>query len=185
MNIFRSRKTAVAVTAACVLATTLLGSHRSLAAERRAVEATMNQGADGSGASIGGDLKRACDIAANLHTVARKYLAQTNPTSLSRLDAARQGLESAQTAGERKAALETLLGESQGVAEELSEHSEVSEADRVYLAGFQIDLAAIADTVRRDPYNALAREFNEEILGRFPANALARITGVRPLETFD
>lgn len=185
MNIFRSRKTAIAVTAVCVLASTILGSHRSLAAVRRGVEATIDQGADGSGFSIGNDLSEACAIAANLHTVAGKYIAQTHSGDLESLLAAREKLEKAKTTAEKKAAFQTLSAQCRRVQQALSGLSGVSEADRTYLSGFRVDLEAIADTIQRDPYNDLAREFNDQTLKRFPASVLGKLTGVKPLETFD
>lgn len=185
MNIFRSRKTAIAVTAVCVAVSTILGGHRSLAAERRAVEATIDQGADGSGFSIGGDLSEVCDTAANLHSVASKYLSQSHSEDLAALQEARATLQNAATTAERKYAHTALQAQCRRVLDSLSGLSGVSEADLVYLSGFRMDLEAAADTIQRDPYNDLAREFNDQTLKRFPANALAKLTGVKPLETFD
>lgn len=185
MSIWTSRKTAIAVTAVCVVASTLLGSHRSLAAVRRGVEAAIDQGADDSGLSIGSDLANACAIAANLHTVASRYIQATHPDDLDSLAYARERLEEAKTTGERKSAFQELLTQCRQVQSDLTGLPQVSEADRIYLSGFRLDLEAAADTIQRDPYNDLARQFNDETLGKFPVGALGRLTGIKPLETFD
>ena len=86
------------------------------------------------------------------------------------------------------------LGELYLWNEALGEHAEavmakldgcgLSERDAVYVRGFRTDLAARADTIARDPYNQQAENFNEKVLGAFPANLLSRITFVRKAQVF-
>ena len=46
------------------------------------------------------------------------------------------------------------------------------------------DLAAEADTIARDGYNAAAEDFNTRVLGGFPAGILGTLTFVQPAEIF-
>lgn len=184
MSAWRSNKTAICVTAVAVVASTLFGSHRSLAALRRGVEKTITQGADGSGYSIATDSQDMVNTARNLMTVAKKYLPADHALFADLEDCCRS-LEGAKTAPDWKNGQADLRAVCDVLQMELAKLPEVTEQDRAYLAGFQVDLEAAAHSVERDPYNGLARDFNENILGRFPANFLGKLTFIAPLETFD
>ena len=69
MKFFKSHTGAMVVMTVVIILSVLLGSHRSLTAERKQVEALFTQG-DGSGYSIATDLADRRDIGANLLTVA-------------------------------------------------------------------------------------------------------------------
>lgn len=186
----KSRKTAIAFTAVAVVASTVLGSHRSLAALRRGVEKTAFSGADGSGYSIAGDMQEICNIAHNLHTVGKKYLPENDKRladllmAVEDVETDRDWMLAKRPVADRKIALAELTACCDVVQMALKDVG-VSEADSAYLAGFEVDLDSYLDTISRDPYNQLARQFNEETLDKFPANVLGFLTGIRPLETFD
>lgn len=184
MSVWKSNKTAICVTAVAVVASTLLGSHRSLAAVRRGVEKTITQGADGSGYSIATDSQDMVNIARNLMTVAKKYL-PADHALFADLEEYCQSLEQAKTAFEWKNGQNGVQAVCQSIQMALTQTPEVSEQDRAYLAGFQVDLEAAAHSVAMDPYNGLARDFNDNVLGKFPANVLGKLTFISPLETFD
>lgn len=184
MSVWRSNKTAVCVTAVAVVASTLLGSHRSLAATRRGVEKTITQGADGSGYSIATDSQNMVNIARNLMTVAKRYL-PADHALFADLEEYCQSLEGAKTAADWKNGQDGVQSVCQSIQMELAKTPEVTEGDRAYLAGFQVDLEAAVHSVAMDPYNDLARDFNQNVLGKFPANFLGKLTFISPLETFD
>ncbi len=184
MSVWKSNKTALCVTAVAVVASTVLGSHRSLAAVRRGVEKTITQGADSSGFSISTDSQDMVNIARNLMTVAKKYL-PADHALFADLEACCQSLEQAKTVFDWKNGQNGLMSVCQSIQMELAKTPEVSEQDRGYLAGFQVDLEAAAHSIAMDPYNDLARDFNDNILGKFPANFLGKLTFISPLETFD
>ncbi len=183
MGGWNSQKTAVAVAVAVAVASTLFGSHRSLAALRRGVEKTVVEGADGSGYSIATDGQDMVNVARNLTTVARKYLA--DETLFADLEAYCRQMEEAETIEDRLNARGGIRSVSETIQTKLAQQSEVTQTDREYLAGFQIDLEAASHSMAMDPYNDLARQFNEDVLGRFPARALGGLTGVKSLPTFD
>ncbi len=184
MSVWKSNKTAICVTAVAVVASTILGSHRSVAAVRRGVEKTITQGADGSGYSISTDCQDMVNIARNLMTVGKKYLPE-NHALFADLEEYCASLEGAKTVFDWKNGQNGLMSVCQSIQMELAQMPEVSEQDRAYLAGFQVDLEAAAHSIAMDPYNDLARDFNDNVLGKFPANVLGKLTFIAPLETFD
>lgn len=164
MKWLSSRPVAAVVLAVVVVLSTLFGSHRSLMAERREVE--------GFQTAVLEDVNDCRAIGANLLTVAGRYLSQGELAGLTRA-LETEGLEGWE---ELMAACGDVLT--------LLEGEELTPADADYAQGFRADLAAEADTLGRDPYNEYAREFNDDILGDFPAGLLGALTGVDPLDTF-
>lgn len=180
MKFLKSYSGAVLVTVVVIALSVLFGAHRSLTAEREAVEALFTQGADGSGYSIATDLEDCRGIAANLLTVAGRYLDQSELQTLagsSNMLADWHGIAAAKTA------YDGLMASSAEVIAKL-QSSDLSEKDAGYVRGFQAELAAKADIIGRDPYHQRAEEFNTVVLGAFPARLLAKVTFVRPAETF-
>lgn len=180
MNFFKSYTGAMTVMVVVIVLSILGGSHRSLTAERNKVEALFYSGTDGSGYSIQTDLDERCAIAANLLTVAGRYLGKDDTADVSafirqleRADSPPEKYEWNQALGE---AAETLLTKLEGCA--------LSEKDAQYVRGFRTDLNARADTIARDGYNGLADQFNTQVLGSFPANILSKLTFVRQAEAF-
>lgn len=176
---FKSHTGAMVVMTAVILLSVLLGSHRSLTAERAKVEAIFYQG-DGSGYSIAADLNECLDITANLLTVAGRYLEEN---ALAKLEGSRNMLADWHGITSAHSAYDRLMEEAEAVLDEL-ERQTLTEKDAEYVQGFRTDLAARADTIARDPYNQAAEAFNERVLGAFPASLLGRLTFVREAEVF-
>lgn len=179
MKFFKSHTGAMVVMTVVIILSVLLGSHRSLTAERAKVEALFTQG-DGSGYSIATDLADRRDIGANLLTVAGRYLSENDTADLA---AAVRELGQAEDLGELYLWNEALGEHAEEVMAKL-DGCALSEKDAQYVQGFRTDLAARADTIARDPYNQQAENFNEKVLGAFPANLLSRITFVRKAQVF-
>lgn len=178
MSILKSRKAAFAITAGVMVASTLLGCHRSLAKERNTVLAVFEQGAYGDGIGVGSDLGRQQDVCANLSTVARRYL-PGDDADLKALDGFLDQRGDTQDP-------ETVLKErrtAQRVLEKLEE-ADLSDQDARYVSGFAAELESIALTIAADPYTQLARTFNQKTLGAFPASVLGPLTGVRALPVY-
>ena len=64
------------------------------------------------------------------------------------------------------------------------ESQSLTEKDAQYVRGFQADLLARADSIKFSDYNQRVDQFNQQILGRFPANLLGRLTFVREAQAF-
>ena len=172
MKFFKSYTGAMVVLAVVVLLSVLLGSHRSLTAERSKVEEQF--------APIAGDLEDCLGITANLLSVAGRYLPEEE---LAGLEESRTALAAWERGAGGYEAYRELLTRAEEVFLRL-EDCALSEKDKDYVKGFRTDLAAEADTIARDGYNAAAEDFNNRVLGAFPANILGRLTFVEPAETF-
>lgn len=171
---------AVAVLGAVVIVGTIFGSHRSIAAERGKVEklAFTQQ----NGGCILKDLSDAADAAANLATLGEKY--HLSRETLNPLGLAVIELRQSDNLSEKKAAFDTLAAESYAAVEKLRQ-ADLSEKDASAVEGLYTDLLAASHRMSYDDYNAHAVAFNENILGKFPANALGGLTGVKPLPIFE
>ena len=165
MKFLKSYTGGLVVLAVVIVLSVLLGSHRSLVGERAKVEAQF--------APIAGDLQDCLDITANVLSVAERYLEESR-NMLSDW----HGVSSGYTAYAR------LQEEAAALLDEL-EGCDLTDRDAEYVRGFRADLAAEADTIARDGYNAAAEAFNRSVLGAFPANLLGRLTFVAPAELFE
>lgn len=173
-------KRAVAVLGAVVIVGTIFGSHRSIAAERGKVEKLAYTQVNGG--SIQSDLDQAADIAANLATMGEKY--HLSREALDPLGFAAIALRQGDDLSEKKAAFDTLATEGYAVVEQLRQ-AELTEKDAGYVEEFWTDLVAASHRMSYDDYNAHAVAFNENILGKFPANALGGLTRVKNLPVFE
>lgn len=172
MNFFKSYTGGLVVLAAAVALSVLLGSHRSLVGERAKVEAQFT--------SIAGDLQDCLDITANVLAVGERYLEEDE---LAGLEGSRNTLSDWHGISSGYTAYTRLQEEASAVLDAL-ETSGLTDKDRQYVQGFRADLAAEADTIARDGYNAAAEQFNRKVLGAFPANILSRLTFVAEAELF-
>ena len=173
MKFFRSYTGGLVVLAAVIVLSVLLGSHRSLVQAREKVETERF-------ASIAEDLQDCLDITANLLTVAGRYL---EGGDLRPLADARTALAESGGISEAYDAYTSLTAEAEALLLAL-EAAPLSQRDGEYVQGFRADLAAEMDTIARDGYNAAAEDFNQRVLGAFPANVLGRLTFVSPAVLF-
>ena len=172
MKFLKSYTGGMVVLAVVIVLSVLLGSHRSLTAERSKVEAQF--------APIAGDLQDCLDITANLLTVGERYLEEGD---LAALEGSRNMLSDWHGISNGYTAYTKLQEEADSVLDAL-EACELTDKDRQYVQGFRTDLAAEGDTIARDGYNQAAEEFNQKVLGAFPANLLGKLTFVSPAELF-
>ena len=170
MKFLKSYTGGLVVLAVVIVLSVLLGSHRSLVGERAKVEAQF--------APIAGDLQDCLDITANVLSVAERYLEESRLTALEESRNMLSDWHSGYTAYTR------LQEEAAALLDEL-EGCGLTDRDAEYVRGFRADLAAEADTIARDGYNAAAEAFNRSVLGAFPANLLGRLTFVAPAELFE
>lgn len=178
----KSTKTAWAVTAVVVALSAILGCNRSLAHLHGQAVMVSIQGSGGY--SILTDCQDMVNTARNLSTVAQKYLPADDP-SITKLEALCTQLEDLGQRGDMAVREKTVLelrAACRDLQAELSPHGQVTEKDRGYLSGFDVDLDAAMARMEKDPYNAAARDFNRA-KGRFPANVLGFL--VKPLHAIE
>lgn len=179
----KSTKTAWAVTAVVVALSAILGCNRSLAALRGEAMGIAIHG-DSSGYGVLTDCQDMVNTARNLSTVAQKYLPVDDP-SVTKLEALCTQMEDLGQRGDMAVREKTVLelrAACRDLQAELSPHGQVTEKDRGYLSGFEVDLDAAMARMEKDPYNAAARDFNRA-KGRFPANVLGFL--VKPLHAIE
>lgn len=167
MEFLKTKKAAALVLAVSVVFGTLYGSHRSLKSRGAGITAQNEL--------VMKDLQTRRDICANLCTVAGRYLSGGKDVEeLSRLlgeDA--QGVEVS----------DALNTAAKAVIEALSAQS-LTQEDARYVSGFRAQLDSLESTISRDRYNKLAKEYNEKVLGAFPARWLGSLTGIRELPVY-
>lgn len=176
----RSVKPAVLITAAAVIISAFLGCNRSLNALRRETAHTLSFPADGGEYSIATDGQDMAAVARNMMTLARKYL-PGGEEEYAQLEACCQQMDSVHfEAADVRTAAVGIRAACRDLAARLEVAPGLTERDRAYLAGFDVELDASLHRMENDPYNAAAEEFNRT-LDAFPANVLGIF--VEPLQT--
>lgn len=181
--LWKNARAAVAAVAVVCAIATAFGAHRSVAAQRRTVTEAFYQGADGTGYSISRLLDDRVEYATYLVKLAGQY-----PELVDAADAVSRAagtLAGAKDAGEAGAA-NLALTETVTALDLAMQSAALSERDEAYRAEYVADLSGLDLKISHltPAYNALAREFNEGTLGAFPLGALARRTGVEPVEEY-
>jgi len=181
MKFLKSYTGAVTVLILAVALSIPLGCLRSVNAQRARVLEVFEQGTAGDGYSASSDLQARIHIGKNLITLAQRY-PEADVVS---------GLSGAVTWAEANARpdagafpeADAALGDGCAQAIAALRAAGVSPRDEDYLRGFEVELEAAADRLRRDGYSAAAQRFNEKVLGSFPASLLraARIVKELPL----
>ncbi len=186
--LWRSAGFAAAVVVLMCAAATVFGAHRSINAQRSAVERMFEQGVDGTGYSIAELLGDRVEYADRLVRVAAQYAGQNEAldTAAADLAAAAASLQTAEGAAACQAANEELTAQADTVSL-LLQQMPLTELHERYRSEYVAELQSYDQRIAhlQPAYNEQVRTFNEEILGSFPLGTLARLTGVQPLEGYD
>ena len=157
-----------------ILLSVLGGSHRSLLAAAHSAERHFDD--------IQRDLDTRIGLASNLQVVAERYL-NVGEEALVELDTAIAQLRDAQTANEKANANQQLTAATERM-DIVLQNEPLSAADERYRIQIRTDLASYNQIIGHSKYNEKVDEYNTEVLGKFPANILAQLTGVPKLESF-
>lgn len=177
----KNRAVAIALTVLMVAGSIPLGVNRTESREASAALSVFYNGENQDGYGVQYDLEQRMATAANLLTVAGRYMEADDP-ALTALRTARQELMQADSVAKKYDANVRLSDAAATVLSRL-ENMELSESDKKYPAEFETDLAAAQDRIARSPYNRLAQEYNSG-LSQFPVDLLRGIAGVEELELF-
>lgn len=171
MNLFKNKAFAIITMIVMIIASILIGSHRSLTGVSVDASNVFINGTNGDGMGIQNDLNQRFELSGNLVKIAGNYLDMNN-SIFKTISDSRNSLTTAQTPKEKYNAniklteavneLYTLLGK-----------ENLSDKDERYRN----------DTIGHDKYNEYAKKFNDT-LKQFPANILSKLTFVKPLELF-
>lgn len=173
-QLLKNRNVAVAITVAVILLSILGGSHRSLLAAAYSAERHFDD--------IQHDLDMRIGLACNLQVVAERYLLPGDD-ALVELQTAIDVLSDAQTANEKAKANQNLTAATERMDLVLQQET-LSVTDDRYRIQIRTDLASYNQIIGHSKYNDRVDAYNTEVLGHFPANVLAQLTGVPKLESF-
>lgn len=179
MKFFKSYTGALTLLAVVIVLALPLGCLRSVHAERAKVLEVFEQGTAGDGYSASSDLQARISIGKNLYTLAGRYPEAGVGSELA--GAVSWAEENARPDTGAFPEADAALGKACAQAIDALRVAGVSERDEGYLRGFEVELEAAADRMRRDGYNIAARRFNEKVLGGLPASLLRGMRIVKEL----
>ena len=181
MKFLKSRRGAAVITALVVAFSIVFGAGRSLNAVRNDIWTVYDQGVNGDGHSVRGDLEARRNTCINLYKVATNYLPETDLDGLASLleRTARENESISRTTASYED-LDVIAGL---VIRKLQEQP-LSGKDAQYVSGFQTELQSRTFSIAHDPYTEMAETFNTRTLTAFPANLLHRVAGVKSLPVY-
>ena len=180
LSFLKKRATVCVITALMVAVSIPLGVHCTETRAADQVTALFYEGT-GGGYGIQYDLEQRMGTAANLLTVAQRYL-EAGDSDLQALSSARERLSQAATIGDKYDANVQLSDAAATMISRLKGEA-LTETDSQYVTQFETDLAAAQDRIARSSYNQQAQAYNNS-LQSFPVNWLRTIAGVEELELF-
>ncbi len=169
-----NRTVAIVITVVVIVLSILGGSHRSLLAQAHGAERHFDD--------IQHDLEVRIGFALNLRAIAERYLLPTDEV-LTDLDNAIVVLSEAKTPNDKAKANQQLTAATERMDIAL-QNEPLSATDNRYRIQIRTDLASYNQIMGHSDYNEYVDRYNNEVLGQFPANVLAQLTGVPPLEAF-
>lgn len=176
MNFLKTRKAAVLILILSVAFGTLYGSHRSLNRWRSMYEANNT--------FVMKDLQTRVNVCQNLCTVAGRYLPDNDPGRMAVEGTLRMVDPKGDPHGREPGNYKRLSEQAKELIGAL-EGQPLTDQDAQYVSGFKAQLESLDYTIAHDDYNQMAKRYNEEDLGAFPANVLAPLTGVGPLPIYE
>ncbi len=178
----KNRGAAYGVLAAVLVLGTLFGTWRSLSGARRDYGEDFYVGADGSGYGIATNLDLRVEYARNLCKIASDYDAEAE---IRTVEEACTQLEAAEDFGGKYDANNALTGAVETLDRTLQSRS-LTQEDEGYRKSLTADIASYEMKIDKlaSDFNAGVRQFNDDILGGFPARLLGAVTGVAELEEY-
>ena len=173
-QLLKNRNVAIVITVIVIVLSILGGSHRSLLAAAYSAERHFDD--------IQRDLDTRIGLASNLQVVAERYL-YIGEDALVELDTAITNLRDAQTANEKAIANQQMTAATERM-DIVLQNENLSVTDERYRIQIRTDLASYNQIIGHSKYNEKVEQYNAEVLGKFPANILAQLTGVPKLESF-
>ena len=176
MEFLKTRKAAAIVLILSVAFGTLYGSHRSLNKWRSVYEANNYL--------VMKDLQTRVNVCQNLCTVAGRYLPDNDPQWMTLEGTLRMVDPKGDLHGQEPGNYKKLSDQAKTLIGVL-ETQNLTAQDAQYVSGFKAQLESLEFTIAHDDYNQMAKRYNEENAGSFPANILGPLTGVGPLPIYE
>lgn len=183
MDFLKTRKGALSVLVAAIILSVLFGSGRSLGTLRKNTEAAFYNGVDNDGFSIQELIENRCTQALNMTTIAKRYINQTDSviTNVSKAVSALQQESSIHKKYTHDRALDEYMT---ALYTELGNIDGLTESDAKYRQKLYINFTSQGQEISHNQYNQIVDEFNNNVLSRFPANILCKVTFCGTPEAF-
>ncbi len=181
----KSRGVAAAIAVVVMVVTVFASGGAKLSALKSQADDVFYSGVSGDGLSIYGDLNMRLENAYNICTIAKRS-GGDGSVELVSVQSAYDALAAALNDKAPRASLPALNRELTSSVETLYRAMDdyaLSETDETLIARQYRSFLSANDTISHDGYNAKAADFNETLSG-FPANIIAALTRVKPLEFF-
>ncbi|MGN1349439.1 MAG: hypothetical protein ACI4VM_00395 [Anaerovoracaceae bacterium] len=184
MSKLRTKPAGILLMVLLIAAGSLLGCLRSLNSMYGDVEQIFANGADGDGICVKNDLLKRAECAVNMCTVARRSLTGGEALLTDRLSEAAGALQASENSGipAMKECNDQLQAAMDQVYSAL-EATNVSDADEKQYTRLYAEFQSRADTIRHDPYNTAAAEYNRKT-GGFPASVTKALTPAGDAQIF-
>ncbi len=170
------------VLAAVLIFGTVFGSWRSLTGQRKTVTEAFYRGVDDSGYGIATNLDLRVEYARNLCKIAGDYDAAAEIQEVE--DACRE-LETEDEFDDKYEANQGLTAAVDALDRTLQRQN-LSQEDEDYRKSLMADLASYEMRIDKlaSSFNAQARNFNDHVLGGFPAKLFGALTDVEEVEEY-
>lgn len=180
MKIRKNYNASMAIMLVVIALSLVGGCYRSLGREARKVEKVFYKGEDDHSGQA--DYAARTGLCSNLLVVADRYLPTDDPA----YTAMQTTIGIAKEAGdmwEVVNANSVMTKAFESLYLTLEEY-DLSDSDKEYREELREDFTSYGYILRHDPYNTEAVDYNQEVLGAFPARYLGGLLGVKPLPTF-
>lgn len=183
MKLLKKRPIAILIMVAAMVLSAFIGGVRSLAAERSRIEESFYAAVSDAGDSIQGELEWIANTASQFKLIAGRYLDEDDPY-LAQLDDQRRQLSDAETAGEKREAVNALYSTVTALYDALDPAVyKMNSIDKSYRTSLYDDISSAMQRIEANAYNAEASEFNA-LLDDFIPSIIASLAGIQPLELF-
>lgn len=181
MKILKKRAFAKAVLIASAVFSIMYGGYSSLKDYRNTTTDMFYYGTDRSGTGIQSDLDTCVRNAANLSTVASRYLSE-NSAEITDLRRAADRLSSAGSISAKASANRELFAAAETLYNRLL-LEQLSSTDEQYAYEISMNIVSANTTMANDNFNRYAERYNSA-LKKFPASLVSAFTSVEKIELF-
>ena len=179
-KILQNRTYAWIITGIIIIASFLAGGAKSLNRVAAEAEGIFYDGGSGDGMGVQRELDHRATYTHNMITVANRYI--RDDKTVAEAETARAALTGADGIKHKHECDRMLTGAVYDLYERLGE-IELSETDASFRENLFMEFKARASRMSNDPYNKLAREYNQ-LLRAFPANVIRSLGLVSDLPVF-
>lgn len=163
-----NQKTALLLAVLLVIGSAWGKARLTFSSMQKQLDGIYTEGVDHDGQSIAQDIREKQKTARNCVAVARRYDSAINASFITAVESAAEGLDYAESMGERQRWEKKLDIAFSTLADALLK-APLSEKDEQYVTGFMAEYLANQDRIERDPYHEKAAAIQQDTSGWFPS----------------